>query len=287
MKVFLSWSGSASRSVAQALFSWLPRVIQAIDPFISGEIEKGAKWSNEIDSALEGTTFGIICLTKDNLRSPWILYEAGALSKTTDAYVWTFLLDLSPSDVEPPLSKFQHTVAEKDDVRRLLHTINRRLAAAGERALSEAVLDDIFATFWPQLEEALGLARSTLTQSTVGELRTDRELLEEVLELVRAQRLASRLIHSDFRLRDPQGEGLPIRTRSELQRYLEYLGERDAKVMLLLYGDGERLPMHIDDVAEILGISRERVRQHHNRAVHQIRDVIISNSREGESPTLP
>ena len=117
MKIFISWSGNSSRLVAEALNDWLPRVIQAVKPFHSSEIDKGAKWSNEIDDALEGTHFGIICLTPDNLDSPWIHYEVGALSKETkDSSIWTFLLQLKPSDVRQPLGKFQHTLAQKIDV---------------------------------------------------------------------------------------------------------------------------------------------------------------------------
>jgi hypothetical protein len=71
MKIFLSWHGKRSRAIAEALNDWLRRVIQAVKPFYSPEIEKGAKWSSELDSALEGTRFGIICLTPDNLeRAP-------------------------------------------------------------------------------------------------------------------------------------------------------------------------------------------------------------------------
>lgn len=96
MKIFFSWSGARSRAVAEALNDWLPRVIQAVKPFYSPEIEKGAKWSNEIDDALEGTRFGIVCLTPDNLSSTWIHYETGALSKTSGALIWTFYRDLHP-----------------------------------------------------------------------------------------------------------------------------------------------------------------------------------------------
>jgi TIR domain-containing protein len=113
MKIFLSWHGQRSRAIAEALNDWLRRVIQAVKPFYSPDIEKGAKWSSEIDSALEGTRFGIICLTPDNLDSTWIHYEAGALSKTKDALIWTFLHELTAGDVPQPLGKSQHTIAEK------------------------------------------------------------------------------------------------------------------------------------------------------------------------------
>ena len=94
MKVFLCWSGERSRQVAQALNDWLPTVIQAVEPWMSGDIGKGVRWGPEVSAELEESRVGIICLASDNLGNPWILFEAGAVSKTKDASVCTFLLDL-------------------------------------------------------------------------------------------------------------------------------------------------------------------------------------------------
>ncbi len=191
MKIFLSWHGQRSRAVAEALNDWLRRVIQAVKPFYSPEIEKGAKWSSEIDSALEGTRFGIICLTPDNLDSIWIHYEAGALSKTKDALIWTFLHELTAGDVPQPLGKFQHTVAEKADTFR---TINARLGDVGGEPLSDGLLQDNFELFWPQLEQrltaakAIRLSTSSVKAAREAEMpRDERAILNEILELVRNQ----------------------------------------------------------------------------------------------------
>ena len=82
MKVFLGWSGSASHKVALAFHGWLLNVIQAIKPYISSEdIAEGARWSTEIAKELESSNFGIIFVTKENVHSPWINFEAGALSR--------------------------------------------------------------------------------------------------------------------------------------------------------------------------------------------------------------
>lgn len=194
MKVFLSWSGPRSRAIAEALNDWLRRVIQAVRPFYSPEIEKGAKWSSEVDEALEGTRFGVICLTPDNLTSPWIHYEAGALAKTKDALIWTFLHGLAPADVPPPLGKFQHTVAEKGDVLLLLKTINGRLAEVGGEPLQDRLLEDNFELFWPMLEIKLKEAESKSAADpalkrggTAENVRGEGAKLDEILELVRNQ----------------------------------------------------------------------------------------------------
>jgi hypothetical protein len=81
MLVFISWSGLRSKHVAEALEDWLAQVIQAVEPWISQDIDKGSRWGAEIADRLERSKVGIICLTKNNLNSKWIHYEAGALSK--------------------------------------------------------------------------------------------------------------------------------------------------------------------------------------------------------------
>lgn len=80
MKVFLSWSGERSKVVAKSLSEWLEQVLQAVEPWISTDIEKGKRWDGEISQKLEQSKVGIICLTKDNLESTWLHFEAGAIS---------------------------------------------------------------------------------------------------------------------------------------------------------------------------------------------------------------
>lgn len=186
MLVFLSWSGERSQAAAAVLCDWLPKVIQAIDPWKSGDIDKGSRWSPEIADKLEASRVGIICVTPENRNAPWLLFEAGALSKTKDANACTFLLGVTPADIEQPLGQFQHTVLIKEDVRKLIGTMNDRLADAGERPLPEKRLDEVFETYWPELAERLGSIISAPV-STDTPSRKDRELLEEILEILRGQ----------------------------------------------------------------------------------------------------
>lgn len=197
MKVFISWSGTSSRMVAEALSDWLQRAIQAVKPFYSPDIDKGAKWSNEIDNALEGTRFGIVCLTPDNLKSEWIHYESGALSKTKDASIWTFLLSLKPSDVKQPLGRFQHTLAEKAEVLKMLKSINAKLTEVGSESLKDNLLEEIFEETWSKLELRLNEAKKAIeiqinkSELSNENIRTDDDKLDEILELLRNQQRKS------------------------------------------------------------------------------------------------
>lgn len=184
MDVFLSWSGPRSKSTAERLADWLPNLIQAVDPWISTDIAKGARWGAEIAGRLEKTKVGIICLNRENLNEAWILFEAGALSKTKDAHVCTFLLDITHADIDGPLAQFQHTRFEKDDVRKLVRTIYETAKIAGEKVPQEKHLDQLFEKLWPDLERELYAVAEQPTEPRTP-VRESRAIIEEILEVVR------------------------------------------------------------------------------------------------------
>ena len=185
MKVFISWSGERSKAVAEALRYWLPKVIQALEPWMSADdIEKGTRWRSGIATELEQSSVGIICLTRENLDSTWIHFEAGALSKQQqNTYVCTLLFDLEPTDIREPLAQFQATKAEKSDLRKLVSTINNTL---GDVKLPESELAESFDIWWTKLQSLLS-AIAPPTRPSQKAIRKDREILDEILSLVRAQ----------------------------------------------------------------------------------------------------
>jgi hypothetical protein len=70
---FISWSGERSRAVAENLHMWLKDVMHKVDPWLStADISVGARWNVEVARKLEEARFGILCLTKENLREPLI-----------------------------------------------------------------------------------------------------------------------------------------------------------------------------------------------------------------------
>src|SRR5690349_21642997 len=59
LKIFISWSGEPSRSVAITLRHWLPQIVQHVDPWMSDEeIASGTRWNDRIAAALEQRTSG-------------------------------------------------------------------------------------------------------------------------------------------------------------------------------------------------------------------------------------
>ncbi|HWN99419.1 MAG TPA: TIR domain-containing protein [Blastocatellia bacterium] len=155
MRVFLSWSGQTSRDVASALHDWLPYVIQTVKPFVStGDIEKGKRWSEQLAEELNEVAYGIVCITQDNHREPWINFEAGAISKALEkSCVSPFLFNVDPEHIQGPLQQFQSTVYDKEDIFTLLRSMNSRLET--EDQLSFEILRREFDTWWPDLKSKL------------------------------------------------------------------------------------------------------------------------------------
>jgi len=192
VKVFLGWSGPRSHAVATALADWLPAVIQAVEPWISVEIDRGAQWFQNIGSNLKAAQYGIICVTPENAREPWVLFEAGALAMATDRLACPYLLGMAPAELQPPLSHLQAAKADKDDTWRVVMTINGLLA---DDALSEPRVRQAFDQWWPHLEQRLNAAKNIAVAAPARPQRSDADKLDEILAIARdLQRGTARVI---------------------------------------------------------------------------------------------
>lgn len=184
MKVFISWSGDHSKKLGEALKEWLPGVLQRVQPYFTpSDIEKGARWASEIAAELSSAQVGILCITRDNLHSDWVMFEAGALSKSLEkSHVCPILFGISNADLAGPLKQFQTTEFNRGEMHKLIGTVNGRL---GESKLPQKTFDGVFHMWWPTLEQKV----SEIMQEVNGPqepVRTDREILEEVLLLARS-----------------------------------------------------------------------------------------------------
>ena len=184
MKAFISWSGELSRAFGEEIRNWLPSALQSVRPYFTpNDIEKGARWGNNIAAELKESKVGVFCLTRENLESPWIMFEAGAISKIVgDACVCPILFDLEPSDISGPLSQFQLTQFNKNDMSKLFSSINSQ---CGENSLDKDTESQVFEMWWPKLEERIGQVLEEHKDTKKEEIRSDREILEEILHLSR------------------------------------------------------------------------------------------------------
>lgn len=261
MKIFISWSGSKSQKAAEILKQWIPCVIQSVEPyFSSADIDKGARWSTDIAKELQDASFGILCVTNENLSSAWLNFEAGALSKSIEqSKVCPFLVDLKPSDIQDsPILQFQMANATKDDVFKLFKSINVNL---GEAKLNEVVLGTTFETFWPKIEEALNdISTVTDVAPTKKNFKDSQLPIEEILELVRYQHkllkspedlLPAEYLIEVFRMANknfPKDFMLEI---DEQLRVIEMIASDAIDKCSVNYNDNQDMPICIGQLKEI------------------------------------
>jgi hypothetical protein len=215
MKVFMSWSGLRSKAVAELIANWAKCVVQATQPWISTSgIDRGAVWFSAINDELTNTSVGIICLTHENKNKPWILFEAGALAKgLVNSRVCTFLVELKPSDLESPLSQFNHTTPDEEGLWNLARTLNNSVATP----LDTPILEQVFHIHWPVFEARYKKILDDYPEDVVPEVRSNDSMLSELLESSRSisnrlRRVEERSDFSDTSLR--KGLAIPVLRRS-------------------------------------------------------------------------
>jgi hypothetical protein len=191
MKVFISWSGELSRQLGEAMKAWLPGVLQSVRPYFTPyDIEKGSRWADDISKNLEECRIGLLCMTREALNSSWMMFEAGALSKHLGkSYVCPILFNVDNSDLKGPLTQFQTTQFNKEEIKKLLITINSQT----DSKLEAPVLNDVYEMWWPKLEAQIHIImNSYLPEDPQNNKRSDRELIEEILELTRRVNMKNR-----------------------------------------------------------------------------------------------
>ena len=185
MRLFISWSGDTSRAIAEQLRSWLPEVVQRVEPWMSSEdIDAGDRWSLKIARELETCSEGVIIVTAANHERPWLNFEAGALAKTmTESRVRPLLWKVEPKDITGPLAQFQMLrLADREDVLKLVGSLNEGCS----EPLSSERLVRAFDRAWGDLQAGL----ENISDYSEGEppqaSRSQSEMVAEVLDVVRS-----------------------------------------------------------------------------------------------------
>jgi len=205
MKVFISWSGTRSNALAQALRDWLPLVVHFVEPWLSeADIAAGERWAQSVAKELESCNFGIICVTRDNVAAPWILFEAGSLAKSLEgSRVIPLLFDLEFSEIGGPLAQFQAKKADHDGLVETVDSVNH----AAKEPIPDARVKQLFDALWPQLETQL----TTIPRhaATAKPIRPQHEILEELVSSIRG---------IDSRIRSLEEASVEPRSRSRRRR---------------------------------------------------------------------
>lgn len=131
-EVFISWSGEKANKYAEFLESMLDSVFSMqVNTFYSGKIESGTIWLEKINNALAESKVGIIVLTKESMKQPWVNFEAGAIFKadSSNVSVIPICVDIPFKELDGhPLSFFQSRYYfEWQSIMQLFEYLNRKL----------------------------------------------------------------------------------------------------------------------------------------------------------------
>lgn len=202
MKVFISWSGQRSKALAIALKEWLPLILQYAKPWVSDkDIAAGERWAQSIAGELEAANFGILCVTPENINSEWILFEAGALSKSMlDAKVIPLLFGLDLRDLSGPLSQFQALKVDQDGMLNVIKAINN----AAEHKAADATVEQLIPALWSQFQQKIDAI--PLPSKSGNKVRPQAEVLEELVTQVRGLGARMREVDSEIIERDGRAQ---------------------------------------------------------------------------------
>lgn len=114
--------------------------------FVSDRIEKGVAWFDAIVKRLETSKVGVICLTAENVESPWLHFESGALALrlakdrreedkapasakplTPGSRLFTLLHGVTGAELKGPLGAYQATGTSAPEVATMIHAIGQIL----------------------------------------------------------------------------------------------------------------------------------------------------------------
>src|SRR5688500_17359559 len=158
--VFICWSGVRSHKIAKAI-KHLLEDIGVPGVFVSDQIKKGSAWFDSIQENLQDAQVGIVCLTSENLLSPWMHFEAGAVargfapepadekskpprssngkgtqpSRTQSGHrrrLFTVLHGVTAAEINGPLSAYQATSTTRREIDQLVDEIKHILGIKHE-----------------------------------------------------------------------------------------------------------------------------------------------------------
>jgi hypothetical protein len=181
-KIFISWSGERSHQLAEALHGWIPLVLHYVEPWLSqADIEAGQRWADEVAKELETRNFGIICVTKENVNSPWVLFESGALAKSMQgSRVIPLLLDHEFKDISGPLAQFQAKKVDRTGMNDVVQSLNQ----VADHPIPEDRVKQLFEALWPELEKKITTIPKT--SGSTKPSRSQSDILEELVAGIRS-----------------------------------------------------------------------------------------------------
>lgn len=182
MQIFISWAKERSKQIGQAFSEFLPLLMEQVEPFFSpDDIAKGSRWLPDLSEKLDSISLGILCITPESGDSHWLMFEAGALSKSlTSARVFPVLFGIASSDLPAPLAQFQSCEFSQEEIFKLVVQINTLCQTPRNSTNLKRAFDLAWPEFHTRIEEILSVNPDQHIQKI-----QDGQKISEILDLVR------------------------------------------------------------------------------------------------------
>ena len=150
LKVFISYSGDLSKSIAKEFNNWFREFIYVDTYFLEEDIGLGQHMHEKLEEELEKTSFCIIFLTPDKINSEWMLWAAGMLSgKRSRIQTCVLTFNIPIKEVPEQLKVFINIEYSKDSIHKLLELINNEHS---NKAIPKEQLNSIIENNWVSLD---------------------------------------------------------------------------------------------------------------------------------------
>ena len=187
MKIFIAWSKDTSGAIGNALRKWLMKISKKFTPIISTQdIALGSVWRTSLGEELTDADYGVLCVTEDNLESPWLCYEAGALGISTASHdkeehkprIAPILFgNVKASQVASPIQDFQSKPFTRDNMLALALDLTERYRDVSPN-LNPPDERDIERNFNASYEELESEIQAILKEAEETRIRRKREAEE-------------------------------------------------------------------------------------------------------------
>lgn len=168
-KIFISWSGKNSKKIAIELKKILEDKIFAstdLKCFVSTlDIASGDDWWNKIKKELKNCKQGILCVTKENIKAPWIFYEAGAMvARDVPTIPILFNCNISALEGSPIKGKQCVDFYDLPQFLKMIYDINHNMNLL---PIEKTQLDAIAKEAYEELKKALSSTLKQLKQTRI------------------------------------------------------------------------------------------------------------------------
>jgi hypothetical protein len=167
MDILISWSGTLSKTVANAVATLIQEAVPGTHPWVSAnDLTAGTRWFESLMDELERAQGCVICLTQESLNSSWVYFEAGAIAATNrHSLICPYLIGLEGTELAgSPLSHFQWARCDEEGTLKLVHAVNEALGQ-GEPKWPTRLIDASFRENWLTFAHKLNSTIGSSSQS--------------------------------------------------------------------------------------------------------------------------